>query len=102
MVRQFVMDLEQVDGAQLDALLAPRPSPCGDPRYDALIAGVVEDHAFHHGRTVPHWTAEPERFLDTWWFLTTVPELHATAFVETPAALANRGVFVRRASLVNQ
>ena len=69
---------------------------------DALIAGVVEDVAYRHGVPVPRWAMEPERSTeDRWWFVTSIPALHPTAFVETPASLANRGVFIRRASLVN-
>jgi hypothetical protein len=101
LVRQFVMDLEAWPPADVDALLFDEPMSVGDSRYDALIAGVVEDWAFHHGRAVPPWTADPSRFLDEWWFVTSVPALRPTAMVETPAALANRGVFIRRASLVN-
>ena len=41
------------------------------------------------------------QFLSTGWFLMPYPELHGIALAETPAALANRGVFIRRASLVN-
>ncbi|HET8930685.1 MAG TPA: hypothetical protein VFN21_08515 [Acidimicrobiales bacterium] len=97
LVRQFIMNVEA--GGDLEALTASDPGSTGDDRWDALVAGVVEDLAYRHNRRVPEWTArEP---LDSWWFVTSVPKLEPTAFVETPRALANRGVFIRRAALVN-
>jgi hypothetical protein len=83
------------------ALMADTPPPTGDRRWDALIAGVVEDFAIHHGVEAPQWAFDPDRFLDTWWFITSIDAMRPTAIVETPAALSNRGVFVQRASLVN-
>ena len=67
--------------------------------WDALLAGVVEQCCFDHGVAVPAWTLHPARFLDQWWFVTPYPSLHASAFVATPAALANRGVFIHGSSL---
>ena len=98
LVRQFVMDAERGDAA---ALIADEPPSTGDPRWDALIAGVVEDVAFRLGLHVPAWVRAPHRTLATWWFVTDFEGLHPVAFVETPAAIANHGVFIRRASLVN-
>ncbi len=67
-----------------------------------MVYGVVEDNAFRHGVKVPVWTTEKNRSTDDrWWFVTSIPALHPVALVETPASLANRGVFIRRASLVN-
>ena len=99
LVRQFVMDLERSDNPE--ELFAETPESTSDLRWDALIAGVVEDFAFEHGLVVPAWTLKSSRFLDRWWFVTSVPALYTTAMLETPAALANRGVFIQRASLVN-
>ena len=98
-VRQFLADAARA-GSPAD-LIATTPRPTGDNRWDALLAGIVEDFAFHHHLAVPRWTLEPSRFLDTWWFVSSIPDLHPTAMVETPPAVANRGVFIRRASLIN-
>lgn len=96
------MDIDRLESADLAAHLYEAPRLTGDRGWDALIAGVVEDVAFRHSIAVPRWAMEPERSTDDrWWFVTTIPALHPTAFVETPASLANRGVFIRRASLVN-
>ncbi|MEA2902034.1 MAG: hypothetical protein QOH36_1921 [Actinomycetota bacterium] len=75
------------------------PGSTGDRRWDALVAGVVERAAHVAQVRVPLWTAAATRFLDEWWFLTPYRSLHASALVETPAELANRGVFVHESSL---
>lgn len=97
LVRQFVMDADRSDTPGL--LMAAAPGSTGDPRWDALIAGVCEDVAFRHDTKVPAWTATGP--LEEFWFVTDFDRLHPTAFVESPAALARRGVFMRRSSLVN-
>ncbi len=99
LIRQFVMDLARSDNPA--EALRQTPRSTGDRRWDALIAGVVEDFALHHGIEAPRWVFEPSRFLDQWWFFTTVVAMYPTAIVETPAALSNHGVFLTRASLVN-
>ena len=102
LVRQFIMDTDRGDSQRVSENIAAAPRPTGDRRWDALVAGVVEDIAYRHGVSVPAWAMEPERSTaDRWWFVTSFPALHPTAFVETPASLSNRGVFIRRASLVN-
>ena len=101
LVRQFIMDTERLDASGVTGNVR-EPATTGNRGWDALIAGVVEDLAYRHGVAVPRWALEPERSTDDcWWFVTSIPALHPTAFVETPASLANRGVFIRRASLVN-
>ncbi|MEM9033340.1 MAG: hypothetical protein AAGD18_02010 [Actinomycetota bacterium] len=98
-VRQFVADADRADDPS--ALVDDVPAGTGDERWDALIAGVVEDIAFRLGLPVPPWVREPERSLDTWWFVTRFPSLHATAFVQTPPTISAHGVFIGRDSLVN-
>src|SRR5579875_123997 len=75
---------------------AIEPPLTGSREWDALLAGVVEWLSGLYGLKVPAWTSAPERFLDAWWFLPTKSSLRALIFTETPAALANRGVFVSR------
>ena len=99
LVRQFIMDLDAADDPA--ALFAEEPPLTGDVRWDAFIAGVVEDFALHHGLPAPDWVFAPSRYLTTWWFVTSIPSMRPTAIVETPAALSGRGVFIQRASLVN-
>jgi hypothetical protein len=76
------------------ALVAETPQPCGDTRYDALLAAIVEHLCARDGLPVPSWVEEPGRFLDTWWFVSGLPRLHASALVQSPISFARRGVFV--------
>lgn len=85
--------------ADLALAIEGEPPSTGDARWDALIAGLVERAARTGGVRTPLWTAGPGRFLDRWWFVTPYRSLHATVLVQTPAELANRGVFVDEASL---
>ncbi|NNN20640.1 MAG: hypothetical protein HKL80_01380 [Acidimicrobiales bacterium] len=99
LIRQFIMDLNQSDSPIM--LFSEEPLSTGDARWDGMLAGVVEDFCFHHNISSPNWVFQPERFLDNWWFVTSIKSMRPTAIVETPAALSSRGVFLRRASLVN-
>lgn len=99
LVRQFLMDLDRFPDP--GCLIDIEPEPTGDRRWDALLAGVAEDIALRRHLPVPAWTVAPIRFLDQWWFVGEFSALHPLALVETPAAIANRGVFIRRASLLN-
>lgn len=98
LVRQFVMDANR---EATPSLIADAPESTGSPQWDALLAGLAEFVAYNAGASVPSWTRSPEKFLKTWWFLMPFASLHGIALAETPAALANRGVFISRASLEN-
>lgn len=98
LVRQFLMDIKPAEAFRL---IEDAPPPTGQEHWDAFLAGLAEFVAFRHGAKTPHWSVAPERFLRSWWFVMPFPSLHGLAMVETPAAFANRGVFIRRASLVN-
>jgi hypothetical protein len=101
-VAEFVTALERVrEPARIAAILADEPSGVGDRRWDALLAGVTEWAARRAGVRTPAWTRQAERFLDQWWFVTPYRSLHASVFVETPAELANRGVFLSESSLAS-
>lgn len=97
LVRQFVMDADA--SPDPSPLMSSPPESTGDERWDTLIAGVCEDIAFRHGTAVPAWTTTQS--LTEFWFVTDFERLHPTAFLESPPALARRGVFMRRSSLIN-
>ena len=97
LVRQFVMNADR--SADVASMITLAPDSTGDERWDALVAGVCEDIAYRHGVAVPAWTSTPP--LSQFWFVTDFERLHPTAFLESPPALARRGVFMRRDSLVN-
>jgi hypothetical protein len=98
-VAQFVAEFEHAPSADRPGLVAGEPPPTGDRRWDAMLAGVVEQLCFDHQLEVPAWVMRPGRFLDQWWFVTPYRSLHPSAFTQTPSALANRGVFIHRQSL---
>ncbi len=98
-VVQLLDDLGRVPPRDRAGLVEHEPPSTGDVRWDALLAGAVEHGCYRHGLAVPAWTVDPGRFLERWWFVSTVPGLRASAFAEAPAALANRGVFLHAASL---
>lgn len=96
-VRQFVMDCDNGDPAEM---IAFEPASTGDERWDALIAGVVEDVAFRHRIPAPAWALDAPP-LAAWWFVTDFERAHPTVFIETPATISRHGVYIQRASLVN-
>jgi hypothetical protein len=98
-VAQFVAEFKRSSSTDRPTLVADEPPSTGDRRWDSLLAGVVEKCCFDQRLAVPAWTLRADRFLDQWWFVTPYRSLHASAFVATPVALANRGVFIHGSSL---
>lgn len=96
---ELVARLASMAPEEVARVLEHDPGSTGDRRWDALVAGIAERAAHGAGVRTPVWTAASGRFLDRWWFLTPYESLHASALVETPAELANRGVFVHESSL---
>lgn len=92
-VREFLDQMPRVDDAELGELLSQRPDLSGDPRADALIAGIAEHMAATRGLECPRWVLEPQRFLDVFWFVSEVVGFRAIALAQTPVALKRRGVF---------
>lgn len=84
--------------AELTALAA-EPPPCGDARWDALIAALAEHLARSAGLEVPSWTLLPQRFLDRPFFPITHRSVRTAALVASPAAFRRRGVFLDPESL---
>jgi transcriptional regulator with XRE-family HTH domain len=78
------------------ALLAAEPSPTGDARFDAALAGVAELFASEGAVAAPSWVNGPTRFVEPWWFVASRPALHAYTLAHTPAVLARHGVFMAR------
>ena len=99
-VRELLDDfaLRGDDRAHAEAI-AERPMATGDSRYDAYLGALAEHLAAVHDLERPTWSIEPERFLDTFWFLSEVPGFRAIAIAQAPAAFRRRGVFVPERSL---
>jgi hypothetical protein len=92
-------DYRRTPITQRSALVEDAPDSCGDPRYDAFLAALVE-HLTNADRVVtPAWVGRPERFLTRWWFPAGLRSLHAIALVESPISFARRGIFLTRGAL---
>lgn len=96
-VRQMRTDARWIDEDRQHAAFFGRPSTTGDPRWDAMLAGVVEDYALTHGLPVPAWTRG--KALPTFWFVSGISTLRAYAFAHSPFSLQIRGVLVDPADL---
>lgn len=92
LVREMRANAKLATGpADQDAFFA-EPSTTGDPRWDAMLAGSVEDLALREHRPVPEWTRG--HALPQFWFVSTMPGLQAYSFAHSPFSLQVRGVMV--------
>jgi len=80
-------------------IIAEQPSSTGSPRYDALLAGIVEYSCASHSLVPPAWVNDGRYFLHEFWFVAGIASLHADALVHSPISLARRGVFVTQGAL---
>ena len=78
------------------SLIAERPAPTGDPRYDAALAGMAEYFAREAQILAPSWVDDPDRFVEPWWFVTDRQAFHAYVMANTPAVFAKHGIFMAR------
>lgn len=87
-------DLSRVSPALRVALCVAPPPPCGDTRFDAAVAAVVEHHLTQASLPVPSWVFEAGRAIS--------PEWTATPFVnrlEVPSAFLRHGVLLAASEL---
>lgn len=70
-----------------------------DPETDAYLGALAEHVAARAGLPTPSWARLPGRFLDHFWWPTSVTGLAARAVVESPAAFRRRGIFVGATTL---
>jgi transcriptional regulator with XRE-family HTH domain len=78
------------------ALLHEKPSPTGDARFDAALAGTAEFFAREGNIPAPPWVDESTRFVEPWWFVTSNRAFDAYTLAHTPAVFARHGVFIAR------
>lgn len=99
-VREFLDEFAVRGSDELrSAALAERPAATGDPRADAYLGALAEHLAATGGLSRPAWAIEPSRFLDAFWFPSSVPGFRAIAIAQSPAAFRRRGIFITRGSL---
>ncbi|MDA8101846.1 MAG: helix-turn-helix transcriptional regulator [Nitrospiraceae bacterium] len=80
------------------AIFFARPSTTGDPRWDSLLAGVVENQFRGAGQEPPAWTAEVAA-LDAVWYVAGIPGMYDRALESTPPELKARGIVLDGRSL---
>jgi hypothetical protein len=98
--REFLGEFPlRVDDSARSAAISERPAPTGDPRHDAYLGALAEHIATLYGIERPAWSVEPDRFLDTWWFVSDVPGFRAISIAQAPAAFVKHGVFLPERSL---
>jgi transcriptional regulator with XRE-family HTH domain len=97
LVRQMRTDTRHLASQPDRAAFYAAPATTGDPRWDALLAGAVEDLALRDGVPAPEWTQNTA--LDQFWFVTDSPSLYAYTFAHSPIALQVRGVMIDPADL---
>lgn len=97
-----------VDEGQRVAMLAEEPASFGDPRYDALVAGMAEYLFKRYARLKPPpWIADPKRYLrgGPWFpFVAEDPGLREYLTFVSPPEFKSRNIMTdarpfRRASL---
>lgn len=89
-------DLASVSAPIRVALCAAPPAPCGDPRFDAALAAIV-DYQLSKGRLpMPDWVREPSRVLKEDWVVTS-----NTDVAEVPAAFRRHGVILTQSELAS-
>jgi hypothetical protein len=99
-VRDFLDEFALRDDNRSRAeAIAERPSPTGNPRYDAYLGALGEHLAVLHDLQRPAWSVESGRFLDSFWFVSDVPGFRAISIAQAPAAFRRRGVFIPERSL---
>ena len=76
------------------------PDLTGVPVVDALVAAATVHLTGERGSPLPSWTNEPDRFMDSFWYLG--PDaLYPNALVHSPLAFLLHGVLVEADSLVS-
>lgn len=99
-VREFLDEFAlRSDEPAREGAIDWRPEPTGDRRQDAYLGALAEHLAVAHGLARPGWSVEPERFLDSFWFVSDVGGFRAVAIAQAPAAFRRRGVFIPERSL---
>lgn len=89
-------DLHDAEPDVRVALCVAPPAPCGDVRFDAAIAAVVEYHLLPHNLPVPRWVAETNRVLTIPWVAT-----QGVDEAEVPAPFLRHGVLLAESELAS-
>lgn len=98
-VTELVSQWDLIPDDEKTELVAQKPITTRNPKFDALISGVVEMLCVRSEVPAPSWVSDPEYFLEQFEWFTPIPALEALAFANTPVPIAIRGIFVDEQSL---
>jgi len=107
LLRQVIQASDDFDALGGDAArraFLAEPPLTGDPRYDALLAGLAVHLCRRAGLPMtPAWTRDESRYLDRmWWFgLDGDSGLQAYVFQRTPSCMRSRGVLFNADNLAS-
>lgn len=87
-------DLAAAEPALRVALCVSPPGPCGDARFDAAVAAVVEHHLGRDRLPVPSWVRESARYLEEPWAVSPYTDL-----ADVPPAFRRHGVLLAGSEL---
>ena len=93
--------LLRASSEELEGLVYDRPILCGERRWDAFIAGVVEEVCSERRQAPPPWTREQERFVRPFWHLSSLSAFHQWELETVPAALLRHGVLAAAGELAS-
>ena len=93
-VVQFINDGEQAVPEQKTQSWTGRPVTVGQPRFDSLLGGVIEQICLNEGISPPVWIFEPNYYCEVLQFFAPTRGLEALAMANAWPALSVRGVFV--------
>jgi hypothetical protein len=98
--RDFIDEFSLLaEDSERQARIEAAPPPTGDSRHDAFLGALAEHLAAVEGLERPAWSVEPDRFLETFWFVSDVPGFRAAAIAGSPGAFKRRGVLIPERSL---
>jgi transcriptional regulator with XRE-family HTH domain len=93
--------LHRASSEELGELVADRPVLTGDRKWDAFIAGVVEEVCTSRSQPAPGWTQEASRFVRPFWHLSTLAAFHQWELETAPASLVRHGVLAALGELAS-
>jgi transcriptional regulator with XRE-family HTH domain len=91
---QLSDDLASSEPAIRVALVAAPPPLTDAPRYDALLAGVVEYRLTQNQLPVPAWVEEPARSAEAPWYVDPTPGTEALSREHSPESFTRRNVYL--------
>ncbi|MDA8118061.1 MAG: helix-turn-helix transcriptional regulator [Actinomycetota bacterium] len=97
-VRECINNSAELHTEADRAVFFGRPSTTGDPRWDALLAGVVE-HLFRNASEEPPTWVMDVGPLEAEWYVVSIPGMYDWTVENTPEPLARRKVLVDSYSL---